>query len=162
VLGFVVLVLAAVLFYSAGYDVVNRKIPNWMSICIFVLFMLAAFIQQMSWADFGTHLLVGLGVFVAGAILFYLNVWGGGDVKLLAACSLWFGTAAVGPLLYGVAIGGGIVALILVLIKRLQIEINHKAVRHWFDPKRGVPYAVAIVIGVFVAAPKAAMFSALM
>jgi prepilin peptidase CpaA len=50
-------------------------------------------------------------VLVAGAFLFARGVVGGGDVKLLAAASLWAGAGAVPALLLWTALIGGLLAL---------------------------------------------------
>lgn len=50
-------------------------------------------------------------VFVGGAVLFSRGLIGGGDVKLLAAASLWAGADAVPPLLVMTALFGGVLAL---------------------------------------------------
>jgi Flp pilus assembly protein protease CpaA len=42
-----------------------------------------------------------------GAVLHYFRLFGGGDVKLLAAIAIWTGTASLGAFLFLVAIIGG-------------------------------------------------------
>ncbi|MBO33728.1 MAG: hypothetical protein CMM74_12260 [Rhodospirillaceae bacterium] len=49
----------------------------------------------------------GLAVFLIGAVLHYFRLFGGGDVKLLAAIAIWTGTASLGAFLFLVAIIGG-------------------------------------------------------
>jgi prepilin peptidase CpaA len=53
------------------------------------------------------------GVFLAGAVLFSRGLIGGGDVKLLAAATLWAGPAATPPLLALTGIFGGLLCLYL-------------------------------------------------
>jgi prepilin peptidase CpaA len=82
--------LFALLILAAGVDLRQRRIPNWLTLCIAV----AGFGQS-----FGLHHTVtpmqsiaGVGVgFALPLILFILNAIGGGDVKLLAAVGAWIG-----------------------------------------------------------------------
>ena len=76
----------------------------------------------------------GLLVLVIGTLPFSLGVLGGGDVKLLAACSCVFGLTELLPLAIYTALIGGVVALVGALWQRaarLQERIR-------------LPYAVAI------------------
>ena len=85
-----------------------------------------------------------------GAWLFSRGLIGGGDVKLLAAATLWAGPAATLPLLVVTALLGGLLCILLVtpagaLIAALRPTLLDSA----GDPTRGadrvlVPYGVAI------------------
>jgi prepilin peptidase CpaA len=50
-------------------------------------------------------------VFIAGALLFSRGLVGGGDVKLLAAATLWAGPATTPALVIATAIFGGLLSL---------------------------------------------------
>ncbi len=52
-------------------------------------------------------------VFLVGAVPFSRGLIGGGDVKLLAAATLWAGADALPPLLLLTALIGGVLALLL-------------------------------------------------
>jgi prepilin peptidase CpaA len=56
---------------------------------------------------------VALAVFLAGAVLFARGWLGGGDVKLLAAATLWAGAPQALGLLLVTGVLGGVLALIL-------------------------------------------------
>src|SRR4051794_9534291 len=56
---------------------------------------------------------VALAVFLAGAVLFARGWLGGGDVKLLAAATLWAGASQTIGLLLVTGVLGGVLALIL-------------------------------------------------
>lgn len=87
-------------------------------------------------------------VFAAGTVLFAKGWLGGGDVKLLAAASAWFDLAGGAALLAYVAIGGGLVGLGFIMLRRL----TPAAIRDgagWVGLKtRGpIPYGLAIAAG---------------
>lgn len=93
---------------------------------------------------------VALAVFLGGAVLFARGWLGGGDVKLLAAASLWAGAPQTPGLLVVTALLGG--ALALVLLNPVGNRIA-SAARALLGPRElpaartsavPVPYGVAI------------------
>ena len=103
---------------SACYDVIYLRIPNIISILLLVLFGVAVGLNPGG-IDWLGHGLTGVAVFVVGAICFYLGYWGGGDVKLYAAGSLWMGPDLILPFLVWVSLLAGLVALILLGLRRV-------------------------------------------
>ncbi|RYG31022.1 MAG: hypothetical protein EON93_13720, partial [Burkholderiales bacterium] len=101
------LVFPLLLIYAAWHDVSTMTIPNWVSIILGIAFIPAAFAAGLSLEQIGMHLVFGAGVLILCAALFYLNVFGGGDAKVIAAASLWTGLAATAPFVMGMAIAGG-------------------------------------------------------
>lgn len=87
-------------------------------------------------------------VLSVGTLLFARDWLGGGDVKLLAAISLWFDLAGGMALLAYVTIGGGIVALVLILL-RGALPVRLREATGWAALRiRGpIPYGVAIAAG---------------
>ena len=98
--------------------------------------------------------LVALGcaaaVLLAGALLFSRGLIGGGDVKLLAAATLWVGPGATPMLLVLTGLLGGLLCLIVLSPLGAQIATAGQVV---LDPSSGaaenkralvVPYGVAI------------------
>jgi prepilin peptidase CpaA len=53
-------------------------------------------------------------VFTLAALAFRFGLLGGGDVKLLAAGTLWLGAAALGPYLLTTVLAGGLLAVAFV------------------------------------------------
>ena len=88
-------------------DLRSFRIPNRISLAVVALFpvyVLAGFGNAQS------GLLAGGIVFVVGVFLFARGWMGGGDVKLLAAVSLWAGTELVLPMILIVTITGGVMS----------------------------------------------------
>jgi len=86
-------------------------------------------------------------VFIIGAVLFVLGVWEGGDVKLMAAISLWLGGKLLGSYVLLTALLGGVLALLLLGLRRWRPD------RRWPLPllvhlcrpeEPGIPYGVAL------------------
>ncbi len=70
---------------------------------------------------------------------------GGGDVKLLAACGLWFNLSSGWKMLVAVAIAGGLIAILLISIR----PAIGKPTASWIvlRPRGGIPYGIAIALG---------------
>ncbi|MBO6782403.1 MAG: prepilin peptidase [Alphaproteobacteria bacterium] len=88
-------------------DVRSFRIPNRISIAMVALY--AAYALG-GFADPRSGLLAGGIVFAAGVFMFARGWMGGGDVKLLAAVSLWAGTEHVLPMLLIVTATGGVMS----------------------------------------------------
>src|SRR5262252_6472258 len=120
--------LLAVVLGAAVYDVLYRRIPNWLTVSGVVLgLILNSFLfQSASPSVFGFSglffalkgLFLAFGVYV---VLYAMRAMGAGDVKLMAAVGAivgwenWFGIFII------TAILGGVLSLVLVVSKgRLQ------------------------------------------
>jgi prepilin peptidase CpaA len=80
----------------------------------------------------------GLLVLIVGTLPFSLGALGGGDVKLLAACACVLGFTGILPLVFCTALIGGVVALCVLIYRRLARRSERVT----------VPYACAIAGGV--------------
>jgi prepilin peptidase CpaA len=91
-------------------------------------------------------------VLVVGTLLFARGAMGGGDVKLWAACALWFDLTDGWKMAVAVALAGGIEALLLFTVRRLPWPAGLP--ERWPLLKRGgeIPYGVAIAGGVLLMA----------
>ena len=74
-------------------DITRYRIPNIIVYAIVAAFVVGAAFN-LSWPALGWSVLAGVGMFLLGAGLFALGLFGGGDVKLVAAMALWTGIAA--------------------------------------------------------------------
>ncbi len=133
------LVLSLVL-WAVVSDVRRLQIPNWIPIAIAVLFAAPA-VMGAGVGDWVSALALAGLVLTAGFGLFFAGVLGAGDVKLLAAVSLWTGTEGVLALLVGTALAGGVLAGGICLAQRFSIA------GPTFIAKGQVPYALAIACG---------------
>jgi prepilin peptidase CpaA len=151
-------VFAGLLIYAACSDIARMIIPNWVSIAMSVAFPPAALAMGMPLTEVGMHVLFGAAVLAVGFFLFAANIFGGGDAKLLAATAVWTGFNAFLPFIFWTAIGGGVLALLLLASRQFvkQTETNPPFVNHLLQKQNGIPYGVAIMFGGLIAIPSLA------
>lgn len=79
--------LSPVLFAAAYFDLRYLRIPNWLVLTAIGLFALT--LPAIGWQEAGFRILVSVFVLMLGFTLFVLNLFGGGDVKMMAALLLF-------------------------------------------------------------------------
>lgn len=130
----------AALLAAAVEDVIRLRISN-----ITVLVVFGAAIAAMAFEGFEGPLwqnaIVFAAVLAVGTFAFARNWLGGGDVKLLAATSLWVGFEAVQWLLASVFVVGGLVAILFIIVRKARGQKRSDSNR--------IPYGVAIAAGAF-------------
>jgi len=142
----VLLSLAAIALFAvaAVTDARERRIPNWLSLGLAALGLLRiglALVAGSGALASALDLAAALAVFALAAGAFRFGVLGGGDAKLLAAGTLWFGAAALGPYLLITVLAGGVLA-VLYIAWQLAIPGRMAAAN-----RPSLPYAVAIAAG---------------
>ncbi|WP_312487963.1 prepilin peptidase [Sphingomonas sp.] len=90
------------------------------------------------WPDAALQLGVAIGLFLLFALAFRVGMMGGGDVKMIAALSLWLPLGPLIRMLMLMSIAGGVVTLAMLIDRRLRGRGRGDAVE--------VPYGVAIAI----------------
>lgn len=143
------LAFALLLIAAAGSDLATMKIPNWVSLALAGSFPVAALLAGLPLVTIGWHLLFGLGILALTFLLFQLNVFGGGDAKLIAAAAVWTGFAAFGQFAFWTALAGGALALALLAARwRFKPSDARPAyVNRLLKVRGGAPYGVAIMTG---------------
>ena len=108
-------------------------------------------------ADLGAHVAAGL-VVLAGAFIFFARGWiGGGDAKLAAATSLWFGFDHLMPYLLYAAVLGGALTLMLLNFRMITLPLS---MQQWswlarlHRKEEGVPYGIALAIAALLVYPQ--------
>jgi prepilin peptidase CpaA len=104
-----------VLVWAAVGDAMTYRIPNILPILVVVGFGALAWFKPPAFLTGGV--MTGLGVFGVGALLFARRLVGGGDVKLLAAPSLWCGSDHL--TLFALVVSVTAVAIALVMMSPL-------------------------------------------
>lgn len=107
------------LIVAAVSDITRYRIPNTIVYAIVAAFAVGA-IANFAWPAIVWPVAAGLVVFVVGAVLFAFGMFGGGDVKLLAAMALWTGFADLPRFLLIMGVAGGLIGLVLLLKRRRQ------------------------------------------
>lgn len=145
-----VLIFAALLVAAAVEDSIRLRISNVTVGLIFAGAIAAAFIEGIEshvWENvvlFAVILAIGTPLFAAGKL-------GGGDVKLLAVSALWFDLMSGLMMLVYVFIAGGALALVILALRMFRWSDAARTRIHLLKPRGGIPYGVAIAIGVLVA-----------
>ena len=142
-------VFAATMLVAMAWDVATYEIPDTLSV-VLVVVGVAALLAGPGWAALGGHALTALAAFGFGLAMFALGQWGGGDVKFLAAASLWLGWPFLLGYLLVVAAAGGVLALVILGFRRLPLS-DAWAARPWLArlhrAEQGLPYGVALGLG---------------
>lgn len=133
--------LVALLVTAAVGDIRRYIIPNTLCLVIAGLSLpywvaTCTLSGQSILLTIGIQIALALLVFAGFAVLFAMGAMGGGDVKLMAALALWVPGLQLLKLLFLVALYGGLVALVIVIVRRWRGDTN-----------RAVPYGVAIAAG---------------
>ena len=113
----VLLAFPMIMAYAAVMDFFTMTIPNRVSLALIAGFLATAVLGGMSWREVLMHAGVGCGVLVFAIAMFSQGWVGGGDAKLLAAASLWFGLSQVLDYFLMVAIFGGILSVTMLAFR---------------------------------------------
>lgn len=140
------LVLIALLVLAAVQDCIQLRISNLLTAAILISAIVAAAVVGPTLALW-QNLVVFAALLAVGTLLFSAGMFGGGDIKLIAATGMWFNLDASWRMLLMVLLAGGLVTILIVLLRLIgwpQAMRDKVAV---LRPKGGIPYGLAIAIG---------------
>lgn len=160
----VTLVFAAPLMAAACTDFWSMKIPNKVSLAMAAGFFLTLPLTWQGFPVFGDHLTIGLMFFLAGFVMFALGWFGGGDAKLMAAISLWFGWGDILPFILYTTIFGAFIGLFIMLSNNLipiRLRTSELGMR-LFQGGDDMPYGLALAAGALFVWPNSQIAMALM
>jgi prepilin peptidase CpaA len=130
-------------------DISRFLIPNWIVLAILALYPVAVWLSPAR-PDWKMACLIALITFIAGYILFFLRIMGGGDIKLLTATILYAGKSGFLDFLIYVAILGGLGTLLLLALRAmapyifLKLGKSGSTIPRVLTNKEPAPYGVAI------------------
>ncbi len=142
--------VAGLLIIAAANDARRYLIPNWVSLGVALLFLPYALLSPAT-SGWPGGLIVAAAALAVGFGVFALRLMGGGDIKLIAACALWAGTALILPFLVIVSLAGG--ALALGLVAGRAVAAKRRAVQPGTEGgalpvmRQKIPYGLAIAAG---------------
>ena len=139
--------LLLLLTLAALEDLWRLEINDWVCGVIAACAFLAVAMDGPAGEVWQNLLLFAL-VLGLGTLLFVRGWMGGGDVKLLAACSLWFDLDQGWKMLVAVAIAGGLETLLVMLLRVLPWPHSLRNRIAALQRNEGIPYGVAIGAGV--------------
>jgi prepilin peptidase CpaA len=124
--------LVALLALAALIDLRERRIPNWLTGGVAALYPLYVLVSPMPVASLGVALAVAAAMFLFGFVLFARQLIGGGDVKLIAAVTLWTGLDHLALFALITSLAGGGLALGSLWYQRWRGVIDaHMAALGW-------------------------------
>ncbi len=144
-----IIIYIACISYAMWTDATRMIIPNEVSIILTISFGLFA-VQNLQLVPAAIHIGIALVVFAITFGCFVMHWMGGGDVKLLSALSAWMGPEHIMPFLANVALFGGLLALIIIILRRAAetsvISSRYPTLcqRLIQTSSRHIPYAIPI------------------
>jgi prepilin peptidase CpaA len=138
---------ALCLILAALEDAWRLRISNIFPLLLTALFLVAAGLQEFD-LDWLSHFGAAVLVFAAGLFMFARGMLGGGDVKLWTAMSLWMGLERLAPFTLTVVFAGGVLALMLIVVRRsLPLPADGQSRAPLFRRQGPIPYGLALCAG---------------
>ncbi len=144
------LIFCGTMIYAAISDLLFMKICNIACLFLAAAFLVLAPLYGLPIKDILLHIAAGGTALTICFALFSINAMGGGDAKLISATALWTGfSASLADYLLISALAGGILTLCILLLRKFidRSKIEHIPFLYRLsDPKKGIPYGVALAI----------------
>jgi prepilin peptidase CpaA len=142
---------ALLLLLGAWQDLRTLQIADAVSLGILGAFAVWALggwvIGTLSFTTVGLALACSAAVFAAGAVAFAAGALGGGDVKLLAAASLFAGTGLISDFLLVTALVGGVLGVAVLAGAPISPLVPATDATLRARLRSGLPYGPAIASG---------------
>lgn len=165
---FLIAAFAGLAVWAAASDIRRLLIPNRVVAAIAALWPAYAFASVTGGAPLAAALYalaIGVAAFAIGVGLFAARLFGGGDVKLLAAVALWAGPLHVTDFVMATVASGGALALAFLAVRTARL-MGAAVLPGTAQPtlaqafrgalKTQVPFGVAIAAGALVVASRLA------
>ena len=159
------LVFPLLMAYAASSDLLTMRISNRLVLLLVGGFFVIALLAGFPLETIGMHV-AAAAIVLAMSFAFFSFGWiGGGDAKLIAATTLWFGFGQMLPYLVYASLLGGALTLSLLAVRRWPLPLLLKQVV-WIDRlhdgKTGVPYGIALAAAGLLVYPGSLAFQRLM
>jgi len=158
------LLFPALMVLAASSDLLTMTISNRLSLALAGSFFPLTIVIGMSLPAIGMHLAAAALVLAVCFGFFSMGWMGGGDAKLAAATTLWFGFDYLLDYLIYAALFGGALTLLLIQFRKLPLP-EALARQSWIlrlhETGGGVPYGIALAAAALTVYPKTAWMPAL-
>ncbi|MBI3678150.1 MAG: prepilin peptidase [Proteobacteria bacterium] len=157
----VLILFPALLVAAAACDLGSFIIPNRIQLALLAAFLVFAVVSGMPAQMFGAHVLAGFLGLAIGFTLFALGYVGGGDAKLFACVSLWFGLSDLLNYAVVASVFGGFLTLGILGARKIPLPafLAHQGwVMRLHDEHSGIPYGIALATGALAVLPYAEIF----
>ncbi|WP_298916095.1 prepilin peptidase [uncultured Algimonas sp.] len=160
----VTLIFAVPLLVAAYTDFDAMTIPNKVSLAMFAGFFLTLPLHWQGLPQLGEHLAVFGLFFLAGFALFAFGWIGGGDAKLMAAISVWFGWGDAPSFIIYTTLFGAALGLFLLLSRNVTpVRLRTSAIgMKLFQGDGDMPYGLALAAGALCVWPGSRLFTVLL
>ena len=142
--------LAGLLVKAVYLDWRYRQLPNWLSLLVLLSGVATLLLQQAlasaSYDELGLRMLTALLLILAALPVYYLGGLAAGDIKLIAALSVWFEFEQLKTFLLLTTLIGGLFALIIIGYNFCLTLFNFRY-RGNKTNITTVPYGIAISLG---------------
>jgi len=150
--------------FAASSDLLTMRISNKLVLLVVGSFFAIALLTGFSLELLGTHVAAAALVLAVSFSFFAMRWIGGGDAKLIAATTLWFGFEGLLLYLVFASLLGGTLTLWLLAVRRWPLPLQLKQVV-WIDrlhdSKTGVPYGIALAAAGLLVYPTTQIFQRL-
>jgi prepilin peptidase CpaA len=151
------LLFPALMAFAASSDLLTMTISNRLSLALAGSFFLLTIVTGMSLPAIGMHLAAAALVLAVCFGFFSMGWMGGGDAKLAAATTLWFGFDYLLDYLIYASLFGGALTLLLIQFRKLPLPAA-LARQSWIlrlhETGGGVPYGIALAAAALTVYPK--------
>ena len=150
------LLFPALMAFAASSDLFTMTISNKVSLALAAGFFALALAIGMGPTEIGMHVAAAAVVLVVAFVFFAMGWVGGGDAKLAAAVSLWFGFDHLLQYLLDAALLGGVLTFVLINFRLIPL---HPRIEQWpwvarlHEKKGGVPYGIALAAAALLVYP---------
>ena len=141
------------------FDVWKLIIPNLLCLAIAALFVPTVLLMPID-INWWSHIGAPVAVLAVGLGAYWFGWFGAGDVKLLTALALWTGFEHLHWLLLYIALSGGVMTILLLVVRRVTLALTVALRRSPGEVtlprilvnREKVPYGVAIATGAAIVA----------
>jgi prepilin peptidase CpaA len=149
-------IFASSMVCIAVTDLRTRKIWNGLVIALLIAYAGLAPLAGFTFQEIGRSVLAALAVLLVALVLFSRGVIGGGDAKLAAVISMWFGADHTPAYFMYMALVGGAFALGILMFRMLPLPAgmqNGGWVAQLHSKGTGMPYGVAMALAGLIVLP---------
>lgn len=152
------------LVFAAVSDMVTMTISNRISILLTIGFVVLAFLLSVPLVTIAAHFGAAFLILAFGFVFFACGWIGGGDAKLAAAISLWFGFDHTLQFAFISAVFGGGLTLAVIMARDAHLPIMFHRwpwLERILSGSNGVPYGIALSAAALVIYPQTFWIAAL-
>jgi prepilin peptidase CpaA len=158
------MIFPALMAFAAASDLVTMTIPNTLSLALVAAFAGFAYAAGLPSGAVLMHIGAAATVLIVCFGMFAFGWIGGGDAKLAAGITLWFGFGTLIDYLALASCAGGLLTLALIWLRRWPLPafaLGWSWVQRLHDRTAGIPYGIALAGAALAVYPESPVWVAL-